>query len=301
MQDKNIYYVDEINNLAENDKNLLVDMSEKMFQEEINEIVEEILKKNAKIVLLAGPSSSGKTTTSSILKDKIHDHGKTSVFVSLDDFFLNREDTPLLPNGNYDFENVTALDIDYLHKFLSVLLTTTEADMPKYNFLTGRREDKYVHLNIDDDTIVIIEGLHALNPILTSGYDEYMYKIYICALSSFYNNDECVLDNTEVRLLRRLLRDHLTRGRDIKTTLNSWQDVLDGEKKYIDPYKNLVDYNLDSVHMYEPLLYAKYLLPIFEKNNLSESKQLSEKLELFVTMSEEDVPKDSLLREFIGK
>ena len=303
MQNKNIYYADEINNLANSDEQLLIDMSEKMFQNQIDEIVEDILQKKIKIVLLAGPSSSGKTTTSAILKEKLKDKNKTSIFVSLDDFFLNRVDTPLLPNGNYDYENVIALDIEYFHKFLHSLLTTTEAEMPKYNFLTGRREEKYIHLDIDDDTIVIIEGLHALNPILVNGYngyDKYIYKVYICAQSDFYSENECLLSCVEVRLLRRLLRDNLTRGRDIETTLNTWHEVLDGEKKYIDPYKNDVDFSIDSVHMYEPLLYANYLVPLLNKNNSQDGNNLVKKLKQFKPINNNLVPKNSLLREFIG-
>ena len=296
---KNIYYVDEINNLAKSDEKLLIDMAENMFQNQIDDMIEDILNKHTKIILLAGPSSSGKTTTSKIISDKLHKKHKTSVYVSLDDFFLNRVNTPLLPNGNYDYENVSALDINYFHKFLNSLLTTTEAEMPKYNFLTGEREKEYVHLDIDDDTIVIIEGLHALNPILVNGYNDFVYKVYLCAQSDFYNDDECLLSCVEVRLLRRLLRDNLTRGRDLKTTITTWQEVLDGEKKYIDPYKNDVDFSLDSVHMYEPLLYANYLLPLLDAKDLDICKSLVKKLKHFEPITDKNVPKDSLLREFI--
>ncbi len=300
---KNIYYVDEINNLAKNDERLLIDMSERMFHNQIDEVIDEIVNKKIKIVLLAGPSSSGKTTTSAILKQKLKDKNKTSIFVSLDDFFLNRVNTPRLPNGNFDFENVTALDIEYFNKFLSSLLTTTEAEMPKYNFLTGKREEKYIHLNIDDDTIVIIEGLHALNPILINGYnkfDNYIYKIYICALSDFYDNNECLLSCVEVRLLRRLLRDYKTRGRKIQETLDTWNEVLDGEKKYIDPYISGIDFALDSIHMYEPLLYANYLLPYLKENTSEICKVLVQKLNKFNPITNKLVPKDSLLHEFIA-
>ena len=297
---KNIYYVDEFNNLKNTDEQLLVDMSENMFHNQIDDIVDEILEKKVKIVLLAGPSSSGKTTTSKILADRLTEKHKTSIYVSLDDFFLNRENTPLLPNGNYDYENVTALDIEYFHSFLHALLSTTEADMPKYNFLTGMREENYTHIDIDDDTIVIIEGLHALNPLLINGYTEYVYKIYICTQSDFYENDKCVLSSTEIRLLRRLLRDSLTRGRNVKTTLSTWHEVLEGEKKYIDPYKDDADFSVDSVHMYEPLLYAYYLSPLLQKESLSTCIDLVQKLKKFEPMTNSLVPKNSLLREFLN-
>lgn len=299
MQCNNTFFIEEINNLAKKDKSLLIQMSEEMYHEQIDDLVKEVLtRKTVKIILLAGPSSSGKTTTSNLIAKMLKKHNKNGLIISLDDFFLNRENTPRLPNGNYDFENITALDLAYFNTFLNDLFEKEYAYMPKYNFVTGEREKDLKQIRIDDETILIIEGLHALNPSLLHIPQDKLFKVYICVLSNFNDNDKPLINYTQLRLMRRCIRDYYTRARSISYTIETWQEVLNGEKLYIDPYKNQADFFVDSTHMYEPLLYANYLKPLLNK---SKQKDLFEMLNKCENLDKNIIPANSLLNEFIIK
>lgn len=298
----NSYFLDEVNTLSSTDYNLLISMAEEIYHNQINDIANDILQKgNIKIVLVAGPSSSGKTTTSNRIRKKLEENGIKSVTVSLDDFFLNREKTPVLPNGKLDFENITALDIDYLNIFIDDLFEKNSALMPIFDFIEGKRKDKLTPIEIDDKTVVIIEGIHALNPTLITKHTQRMYKVYICVNSDFSNqNNEIVIPAQKLRLMRRLNRDFYTRGRTIEKTLESWNEVLEGENLYIKPYKNQANYIIDSTHMYEPLMYAKHLLPLLEKATQCQTVlSLKEMLKKCNHLDKSLLPEGSLLHEFL--
>ena len=300
IKNSNIFFIDEINNLAKCDTDLLINMGESMYNSQISELVKNILEKETiKIIFLAGPSSSGKTTTSKLIAKELKKYNKNSIFVSLDDFFLDREKTPKLSNGNYDFESINALDLKTFNSFINDLLTTNTAQMPRFNFITDKREKTLEKIIVDKNTIIIIEGLHALNPNLIKNHVKEIYKIYICAHSCFKLNDKILIDGTQIRLMRRLIRDYYSRGRQIQDTFNSWDEVLNGEKIYIEPYKNRADYLVDSTHMYEPLLYAKYLMPLLNYNS-KKSKEFKEILKHFEILDKSYIPKNSLLNEFIA-
>lgn len=299
MIDTNTFYLDEINNLAQTDKALLVSMSEEMYHNQIKELVADALAKPVKIFLVAGPSSSGKTTTSSLITQELKNNNKSALTISLDDFFFDRERTPRLPNGKFDFENITAIDLEYFNEFINDLTTTHHGKMPIFDFVEGRRKPDLVDVTIDDNTYLIIEGLHALNPTLLNIPRENLYKIYICVQSNFNIGDNLEIDYTNLRLMRRFNRDYYTRGRTLEGTLESWQEVLDGEKLYIDPYKNDVDYNVDSTLMYEPLLFANYLMPLLQKSNLPKIKEIMLMLKNCSTLTKDIIPSNSLLNEFI--
>ncbi|MBO5884518.1 MAG: Flp pilus assembly complex ATPase component TadA, partial [Clostridia bacterium] len=295
MACRNIFYLDEVNNLAKTDKELLVRMSEEMYSNQINELVEDALTKPVKILLVAGPSSSGKTTTSNLITKTLQSKNKKSLTISLDDFFYNREKTPRLPNGKYDFENITAIDLDYFNEFINDLFTTNHAKMPIFDFVEGRRKPELVDVSIDENTYLIIEGLHALNPTLLNIPRENLYKIYICVQSNFILGDNLEIDYTNLRLMRRFNRDYYTRGRTLEGTLDSWDEVLIGEKLYIDPYKDEADYNIDSTLMYEPLLFANYLKPLLKKSDLPKIKEVEKMLENCSILSKDIIPSNSLL------
>ena len=299
MACRNIFYLDEVNNLAKTDKELLVRMSEEMYSNQINELVEDALTKPVKILLVAGPSSSGKTTTSNLITKTLQSKNKKSLTISLDDFFYNREKTPRLPNGKYDFENITAIDLDYFNEFINDLFTTNHAKMQIFDFVEGRRKPELVDVSIDENTYLIIEGLHALNPTLLNIPRENLYKIYICVQSNFNLGDNLEIDYTNLRLMRRFNRDYYTRGRTLEGTLDSWDEVLIGEKLYIDPYKDEADYNIDSTLMYEPLLFANYLKPLLKKSDLPKIKEVEKMLENCSILSKDIIPSNSLLNEFI--
>ena len=280
----------------------LIADAESLYRKQIDEIAEDIIKNGKyKVVLLAGPSSSGKTTSSNLIRKRLSENGYDSIVVSMDDFYVDRDKTPKLKNGDYDFENVTALDLEYLNKFIADLYERGEAEMPKFNFVTGKREKEFTNIKLNDNTIVIIEGIHALNPIVFKSHTENMYKIYICVNTNFVKEGKTVLPAKKLRLMRRLIRDVRTRGMSLAGTFDMWQNVLAGEDVYIKPYKNHADYLINSTHAYEPLMYAKHLLPALKKEEQTPAVlNLIEMLEECEKMDASMLPADSLLHEFLG-
>lgn len=298
----NAFFLEEINNLSSLDANLLVTMGEEMYHEQIKTLVEQVLENNKiKIILLAGPSSSGKTTTSLLISKGLEEHNKKSLTVSLDDFFLDREHTPLLPNGNYDYENITAIDLKLFNDFINDLLTKKKAQMPLYDFVTGKKNKTKTLVEYDDETYIIIEGLHALNPIIINQPKETLFKVYICALSDFNYNNSCLISFTDLRLMRRCIRDYYTRGRTIDQTILGWDEVRDGERKYIDPFKNDADFFIDSTHIYEPLIFAFDLQDKLNSSTLQKAKSLAQMLAHCQKLSKSFIPNTSLLNEFFKK
>ena len=298
----NAFFLEEVNDLYNLDPNLLVTMGEEMYHEQIKTLVEQVLEnKKIKIILLAGPSSSGKTTTSLLISKYLEKHNKKSLTVSLDDFFLDREDTPLLENGNYDYENVTAIDLKLFNNFIDSLLTKKKAYMPSYNFVTGKKDKTKTVVEYDDETYIIIEGLHALNPIIINQPKETLFKVYICALSNFNHNNLCLISYTDLRLMRRCIRDYYTRGRTIDQTIQGWNEVRDGERKYIDPFKDDVDFSIDSTHMYEPLIFAFDLQDKLSSSNQEKAQTLAEILSHCKKLPKSFIPATSLLNEFFKK
>ncbi len=291
-----------VNDFAKLDSETLIKESEADYHAQINEIAKEIIEYGKyKIILMAGPSSSGKTTSSNLIRERLADFGYESIVVSMDDFFLNRENTPLLPNGDYDYENVTALDLEYLNKFVDDMFEKGEAKMPTFNFITGKREEELKTITLNENTIIIIEGIHALNPIVFKKHTENMYKVYICVNSNFDMNGKTVIPAQKLRLMRRLIRDYRTRGMSLEATFKIWPNVLAGEDLYIKPYKNRANYLINSTHAYEPLMYAHHLKPRLEKlENIETAKSLIEMLSNCGYLSVSLLPENSLLHEFLG-
>lgn len=299
---KEVYDLGVINDFAKLDSSTLIKESECDYHKQINEIAKEIIEYGKyKIILMAGPSSSGKTTSSNLIRERLADFGYESIVVSMDDFFLNRENTPLLPNGDYDYENVTALDLEYLNQFVDDMFEKGEAKMPIFNFITGKREEELKTITLNENTIIIIEGIHALNPIVFRKHTENMYKVYICVNSNFDMNGNTVIPAQKLRLMRRLIRDYRTRGMSLEATFKIWPNVLAGEDLYIKPYKNRANYLINSTHAYEPLMYAHHLKPRLEKlDNIEEAKSLIEMLSNCGYLSVSLLPENSLLHEFLG-
>lgn len=297
-------------NAIENLPDLILE-SENFFNSQIATICKEAVKNTQlKFVMLAGPSAAGKTTTSSLLSLNFKLLGKRVVIISLDNFFLPRLKTPKLPDGSFDFESVKALDLKYLNKFVKDLLTKKMAFMPIYNFKTGKPEKNMEKIVVDDNTIIIFEGLHALNPDLIKQNSNEFLKLYIMPNSEFENDGEIVLNSESIRMLRRITRDHYSRGHSPAATIKMWNNVLRGEKLYINPYIALADYKINSIHDYEPLLYVNYTkkLLINEKNQLQENEaeiknvieSLIDALNHFEPIDKSLVPTNSLLWEFIN-
>lgn len=291
-----------INELADCDVQNLVKFSAKKYQDEVEVIANSIIYGSKRFVLLAGPSSSGKTTTSKMIQKHLHSQGRGCITISLDDFYINRDVTPILPDGKYDFENFDILDLDTFNNCISDLITTCETDLPTFDFVSGTRNKDLNHIKVSDQDIIIIEGTHALNPkLLRIGNASLFYRVYICVYSNFQINGTTIIPAKLLRFMRRLIRDSQTRGTGIEETLEMWNNVCLGEDKYIKPYRVSANYLLDTTHLYEPLLYHTYLEDMLRNSKNPYGIELYEKLQYCGYLKEDIVPDDSLLWEFLVK
>ena len=271
-----------------------------MLSRRINENKDKI-----KIVLLAGPSSSGKTTTSRKLCMFLQSFGLHPKVLSMDDYFVEREENPKDENGNPDYEGLEAIDLKLFDSQLSDLLKGKEVTIPTFNFALGKKEyrDK---LTLQSDDIIVIEGIHALDPkILTNIPRENKFKIYISPLTELNMDNQNRISTTDNRLLRRIIRDNRTRGYDVEHTLRSWASVREGEEKYIFPYQDEADYTINSALIYEIGVLKTYVEPLLysvpnDSPYYEEAKRLINFLRLFLPIPADDIPQDSILREFIG-
>lgn len=271
-----------------------------MLSRRINENKDKI-----KIVLLAGPSSSGKTTTSRKLCMFLQSFGLHPKVLSMDDYFVEREENPKDENGNPDYECLEAIDLKLFDSQLSDLLKGKEVTIPTFNFALGKKEyrDK---LTLQSDDIIVIEGIHALDPkILTNIPRENKFKIYISLLTELNMDNQNRISTTDNRLLRRIIRDNRTRGYDVEHTLRSWASVREGEEKYIFPYQDEADYTINSALIYEIGVLKTYVEPLLysvpnDSPYYEEAKRLINFLRLFLPIPADDIPQDSILREFIG-
>jgi uridine kinase len=290
--------LEDLNVLASDPKKFVLDCEEK-FNNDIDKIIYTLNKnKDIRFVLITGPSASGKTTTAKLLKKRMT--SRKSVVISMDDFFIDRDVTPILPNGRRDFENVKSVNAELFKKTMDNLLLNSEAYLPIYDFKLGKRIDNAKKLAIDKDTVIIIEGIHSFSDLTISedmkGKD---LKVYVCPLTDFTIDNKVVISSTKLRLLRRLNRDYNTRGISVDETLSRWQDVLDGEKVYIEPYKSKADLFLNSVHNYEPYLYSNELKSLIDTNK--NAQEIFKNFALKSSVVKDLIPSDSLILEFLGK
>ena len=259
-----------------------------------------------KIILLAGPSSSGKTTTIGKLEVYLKARGFKTHSISTDDYFLNRVDTPKKPNGDYDFESLRAVDTDLFNKHLLKLLAGEKVLMPEYNFVLGEREYKGRTLQLSSDDIVIIEGIHALNPELTMAIaNDNKFKIYISPLTQLNIDNHNRIHTSDTRRLRRIIRDNKYRGWNAADTLRNWKNILEGEEEYVFPYQNEADMIINSALIYELGVLKTYAEPLLfsvdeDDDVYPEAIRLINFLRNFLPIPSDDVPKESVLREFIG-
>ena len=284
----------------------LIRIDEALQNNRLLKIASEInSKKDIKIVLIAGPSSSGKTTTTTKLCMFLKSFGLNPKMLSMDDYFVDRNETPLDEKGQPDYECLEAIDLKLFNTQLETLLKGEEVDIPTFNFVLGKKEYKK-KLKLEKDDIILIEGIHAINTnILTNIPRENKYKIYISALTELNIDEHNRVSTTDNRLLRRIIRDNRTRGYNVEHTLKTWVSVRRGEEKYIFPFQDEADFTLNTALIYElgvlktyvePLLYSvPYESPFYE-----EARRLINFLRLFLPIPADDIPRDSVLREFIG-
>lgn len=289
----------------------LINVSEALQEKRISQIADEIFHRKEqgqplKLILISGPSSSGKTTFSKRLSVQLMANGIRPYPVSLDDYFVNREQTPRDANGEYDYESLYALDLDFFNQQLQSLLNGEEVELPRFNFTTGKREMSGTRLKIDENMILILEGIHALNPELTAHLPaESKFKIYVSALTTILLDNHNYIPTTDNRLLRRIIRDFKYRGYSAEETISRWPSVRAGEDKWIFPYQENADVMFNSALLFELAVIKDYAEPILRKvpNNrpeYSEAYRLRKFLEYFVPLQDKELPPTSLLREFLG-
>ena len=270
-------------------------------------IAEEIVlnKDDYKIILLSGPSSSGKTTTSMKLSLYLKSLGLNPTHLSMDDYFLEREETPLGANGKPDFESLKAIDIKLFDSQISKLLKEAKVTIPTFNFITGKKEYKKT-IQMGKNDILIIEGLHALNDdILKNIPKKNKFKIYISPLTYLNIDNDNRISMTDLRLLRRIVRDNRTRGYTTTTTLNNWSDVRIGEEKYVFPFQDNANVMFNTSLAYELAVLKTYAEPLLytvksDDPEYQTAKRLLELLKCVLPLPSETVPQISIIREFIG-
>lgn len=294
--------------VAEGKAGDIIRVAEAHYASQLTRIADEVYKKkdDVKIILIGGPSSSGKTTTAKKLAVYLEARGLRPHTLSIDDYFLEREETPKDENGNYDFESLRALDLELFNKQLFKLLEGAKVDIPTFNFLTGKKEFGKKFLQLKEKDVIVIEGLHAINDELTASIEmKNKYKIYIAPLTQINLDNHNRIHATDTRRLRRIIRDNRTRGYNAAQTLKMWASIREGEVKYIFPHQNNVDAIINTALVYEIGVLKTYVEPLLfsvkeDDPNYPEAIRLINFLRNFLPIPSEEVPLDSVLREFIG-
>lgn len=287
--------------------NELVLVQEALQERRISEIASDIVARGGiKFVMIAGPSSSGKTTFSHRLSVQLKTHGLTPHPIAVDDYFVDRENTPRQPNGDYDFECLEAIDMKQFNEDMLKLLAGERVELPTFNFVTGQREYKGNYKQLGADDVLVIEGIHGLNDKMSYALPaESKYKIYISALTSLNIDEHNRIPTTDGRLLRRMVRDARTRGATAKRTIQMWPSVRKGEEENIFPFQESADAMFNSALIYELAVlkqYAEPLLYTIEKGEPEyfEAVRLLKFFSYFLGVSTEELPKNSIVREFVG-
>ena len=285
----------------------LILVQEALQEKKMAKIAEQIASgKDKKFVMIAGPSSSGKTTFSHRLSVQLRAHGLKPHPIPVDDYFVNRENTPLDENGNYNFECLEAIDGEQFNRDMTDLLKGKRVELPTFNFKTGHREYKGNYKQLGADDILVIEGIHGLNDKLSYSLPkESKYKIYISALTQLNVDEHNRIPTTDGRLIRRMVRDARTRGTSAKDTIAMWSSVRRGEEEYIFPFQEEADVMFNSALIYELAVLKQFAEPILfgipkDCPEYIEAKRILKFLDYFIGVSTEDIPKNSIVREFVG-
>ncbi len=288
--------------------NDIVLVQEALQEKKISEIARMITeRKQSKFIMIAGPSSSGKTTFSHRLSIQLQAHGLNPHLISIDDYFIDRLKCPLDEFGKYDFESLRALDVEQFNIDMTALLKGDQIELPIYNFKTGKREYRGDYLQLGREDVLVIEGIHGLNDALSYTLPkESKFKIYISALTQLNIDEHNRIPSTDGRLIRRMVRDNRTRNITAKGTLDMWDSVRRGEEQYIFPYQEEADVMFNSALVYELAALKQFAEPILFQIEpgdpcYAEAKRLLKFLDYFLGMTTEDIPKNSILREFVGK
>lgn len=285
----------------------LINVSEALQEKKISQIADTIAeKKNIKVVLIAGPSSSGKTTFCKRLSVQLLASGVKPVQISLDDYFVNRHETPKDENGELDYESIYALNIPLINEQFNALFRGEEVELPKYNFQTGTSEKSGKKLHLEENNVLVVEGIHALNPLLTEQIaNEKKFKIYASALTTILLDNHNYIPTTDNRLLRRIVRDYKYRGCSAEETIHRWPSVRAGENKWIFPYQEQADVMFNTAMLFELAVIKPQAEEVLEQvpencEEYAEAYRLRKFLKYFAPLPFRDLPPTSLLREFLG-
>lgn len=298
-----------INKQIKTNKAEFISKCEKHYEDQLDIVTQKILEnEKIRLVLLAGPSSSGKTTTSNMIAKKLGEHGKKAKAIAFDNFYHDQEVAFYFEDGTIDYETIKALDTSLLISCLKDLVTKGETMLPEFNFVAKKRTLAKTKMTLEKDEIIILEGLHALNPEISADFaEDSLIKLYV-SVSSRITDDEgdVIFSKRDLRFIRRLIRDYHYRSSSVDNTLYLWNGVLMGEDRYIFPYSPLAAYKIDSIHPYEICVFKENALELLKQTktdskSLAYTKELIEKLGKVNDLSEKNVPKDSLLVEFIAQ
>lgn len=300
--------IGDLNKAVEEGKsNGLIQLSEALQEKKIAQIADEIAKrKNVKMVLIAGPSSSGKTTTCKRLSVQLAVNGIHTIGISLDDYFVNRDQTPRDETGDYDYEHLHALNIPLLNDQMNALFRGEEVELPRYNFQMGRSEKSGRRLRLQGNEVLVLEGIHALNPELTASIpNDQIFRVYASALTTILLDTHNYIPTTDNRLLRRIVRDYKYRGVSACDTIRRWPSVRRGENRWIFPYQENADAMFNSAMLFELAVLKNQALPLLEQvpencEEYAEAYRLMKFLRYIHTIKEDQIPPTSLLREFLG-
>lgn len=308
FEEKRMHTVSFINQVIENGHaSEMILVTEAIQEKELAKIAEEIAANpDIKIVLIAGPSSSGKTSTSKRLCIQLMACHKHPVALSTDNWFVNREDTPLDDDGKSDFETIKAMDLERFNQDLNDIICGRNVLLPNFNFITGKKEYNGHRLQLTPDMILVIEGIHALNPIMTESVNEACkYKIFAAPISPLSLDGEHWIPTSVNRLLRRISRDYKTRGKSALETISGWDSVRRGEEKWIIPYKDQADACFDTSMLYELAALKPLVDPVLHEVPTDSPEydtvcKLLNFLSVFKSININQIPRNSLMREFVG-
>lgn len=306
---KYINHLEQINEAAIHDPERMIREVEDSYHDHLGNIARNITSEHAavKLLMLSGPSSSGKTTTAHMLAHYLKTFGINAIIISMDNFYKGRNEAPRLPGGGRNYESVEALNVDKIRSCLKSAVQTGSFSMPVYNFTLGKPEPEERLVEIREHDLVIVEGIHALNPIFTNELpEEKLVKLYVSVKQQIKDANGEVISPLDLRVVRRIVRDVRERGTSPEKTLSMWQSVVDGENSYIRPYRISADYTVNSIHLYEPCILRTLAIPMLreipvDSPNYKKARDLEARLMRFEPLAISLVPKNSMVREFLGR